>query len=224
MGLYSTLSLNMSFRKETPTYVTDFFHKGLKDNRLPTFLYDFDFAFPSKIELSVPNTYVCEFAAKTYTEGIPNNRYYLMILQENDLDILHEVYALLATLAGYAEDNFMAGYIKHEGGDTDLFAFENGMIYWHQNFKIERDFSKKEGGLDYFELLAIGQKIKYSEGTEAEINALMTQFDKSVPYPNGSKLFFYPENYNARKDDISNYDPSVEHIVQFCLNYKSMQL
>jgi hypothetical protein len=215
----------MSFKKETPQYIIDFFHKGLKDKRLPDFLYDFDFTFPSKINLSSPNTYVCEYAAKTYIEGLPNNRYYLSILQENDLDRLHEVCALLAFLAGYSEDNFMAGYIKHEGGDTDLFAFENGFIYWHQDFKIERNKAKKDGKLDYFELLAIGQKIKFSEGTEAEINDLMTQFDKSVPHPDGSSLFFYPENYKPKHHkELANYDPSVEEVVQKCLNYEPKRL
>jgi hypothetical protein len=224
MGSYSTLSLNMMFKKETPQYWTDFFHKGLKDMRLPTFLYDFDFTFPRKIDLACPNTYICEYAAKTYIDNVPNNRYYLSILQESDLDRLSEVYALLATLAGYAEDNFMAGYIKHEGGDTDFFAFEGGHIYWHQDFKINRDKTKKEGKLDYFELLAIGYKIVNSEGTEGEINKMMSDFDKSVPYPNGSSLFFYPENYKADKMDISKYDPSVEDVVQKCLNYEPTQL
>ncbi len=221
MGSYCTISLNMSFRKETPQYWTDFFHKGLKDNRLPTFLYDFDFTSPNKIDLCTPNTYLCEYAAKTYTEGVPNNRYYLSILQEFDTDVSAEIYALLATLAGHAEDNFMAGYMKHESGDTDLFTFENELIYWYQNVKIERPKTKK---LDYFELVAIGYKIVNSEGTEEEINDLMDEFDRNVPHPNGSNLFFYPENYKARKDIISSYNPSVEDVVQTCLNYKPIEL
>jgi hypothetical protein len=225
MGSYSTLSLNMSFKKETPQYITDFFHKGQKDKRLPTFLYDFDFTIPSKIDLACPNTYVCEYGAKTYTEGVPNNHYYLTILQESDLDRLQEVYALLATLAAYAEDNFMAGYIKHEGGDTDLFAFQDGYIYWQLDFRIVQEKAKKEGKLDYFELLALGQKIKYSEGTEAEINKMMTDFDASIPYPNGSSLFFYPENYKPKHHkELAHYDPTVEEIVQKCLNYEPSRL
>jgi hypothetical protein len=220
MGSYSTLSLNMSFKKETPQYVTDFFHKGLKNKRLPAFLYDFGFDFNNKINLIVPDMNLCQFGAKTYVDDVPNNRYFLNILHETDIDGLSEIYALLATLAGYAEDNFMAGFIKHEGGDTDLFAFESGHIYWHQGFKIERDKTRKEGKLDYFELLVIGYKIINSEGTEAEINDLMTQFDRSVPHPEGSSLFFYPENYKVNKMDISKYDPSVEEVVQACLNYE----
>jgi hypothetical protein len=68
MGSYSTLSLNMTFKKEAPQYWTDFFYKGLKDKHLPTFLYDFDFMFPSKIDLACPNTFICAYAAKTYIE------------------------------------------------------------------------------------------------------------------------------------------------------------
>jgi hypothetical protein len=53
---------------------------------------------------------------------------------------------------------------------------------------------------------------------------MMSDFDKSVPYPNGSSLFFYPENYKANETDISKYDPSVEDVVQKCLNYEPTQL
>jgi hypothetical protein len=52
----------------------------------------------------------------------------------------------------------------------------------------------------------------------------MEDFNKSVPRPNGSSLFFYPENYNSKNDDISNYDPSVEEVVERCLSYKVIQL
>jgi hypothetical protein len=37
-------------------------------------------------------------------------------------------------------------------------------------------------------------------------------------------LFFYPENYNTKIDDISSYDPSVEEVVEQCLSYKAIQL
>ncbi len=52
----------------------------------------------------------------------------------------------------------------------------------------------------------------------------MSDFDKSVPYPKGSNLFFYPENYDAGKDDISAYNPTVENVVQKCLEYESIKL
>jgi hypothetical protein len=48
----------------------------------------------------------------------------------------------------------------------------------------------------------------------------MELFDVNVPYPNGSNLFYYSENFNARTDDVSQYNPSVEEVVDKCLNYK----
>jgi len=47
-----------------------------------------------------------------------------------------------------------------------------------------------------------------------------TDFDRNVPHPEGSSLFFYPENYNARTMDISSYDPTVEEVVDKCLAYQ----
>lgn len=74
------------------------------------------------------------------------------------------------------------------------------------------------------ELIDIGRKIVTCDGTEKEINDLSELFDKNVPHPNGSNLFFYPENYNARKDNISAYNLSIEEIVDKCLAYKPIQL
>ena len=48
----------------------------------------------------------------------------------------------------------------------------------------------------------------------------MELFDRNVPHPEGSSLFFYPENYNARTMDISSYDPAVEEVVDKCLAYQ----
>jgi hypothetical protein len=224
MGFYSTLCINVCFRKEAPKYITDYFHKGTKNERLPSFLVDFGFNFDKKIDLACPNTLLCEYAAKTYIDDEPQNRYYLSLLIEFDIDKFADVFLLLTTLAAYCEDNFMVGYFKHEDEKTDLIAFKNGLPYWSHGVKIEMDETKKQGKLDYFELCALGQKIAQSEGTEAQINQLMTDFDLCVPYPKGSSLFFYPENYNARKADISKYNPRVEEIVQKCLNYEVTQL
>ncbi|MDF0717899.1 bacteriocin immunity protein [Muricauda sp. 334s03] len=74
------------------------------------------------------------------------------------------------------------------------------------------------------ELIDLGQKIVAAKGTESQIDAMMDLFDKNVPHPNGSNLFFYPENYNARIDDLSKYRPSVEEVVDQCLSYKPIQL
>lgn len=74
------------------------------------------------------------------------------------------------------------------------------------------------------ELIEIGTKIYNAEGTEKEIDLLSELFDKNVPHPNGSNLFFYPENYNARKDNLKDYNPTVEEVVDRCLSYKPIQL
>ena len=73
-------------------------------------------------------------------------------------------------------------------------------------------------------LIDIGRRIVACDGTEEDINILTELFDKNVTHPNGSNLFFYPENYNARRDDISNYNPSVEEVVDKCLSHKPIQL
>ena len=74
------------------------------------------------------------------------------------------------------------------------------------------------------DLIEIGRRIVESDGTEKEFDELIEVFDKNVPYPDGSNLFYYPENYNARTDDISNYTPSVEEVVDKCISYKAIEL
>jgi len=73
-------------------------------------------------------------------------------------------------------------------------------------------------------LIEIGTKICNAEGTEREIDQFSELFDKNVPHPSGSNLFFYPENYNARKDNLKDYNPTVEEVVDKCLAYKPIQL
>ncbi len=225
MSRYTTLHINMTFKKDTPQYLTDYFKSGKKDARIPSFLDNFGFNFENKVNLVVPDTMLCQYDFKTFNEITGKNyRHYLMILTEFNDDTWTDIYALITTLAAYSEDNSMAGYIKHEMGTVDLLAFEGGFCYWwqHQKVPINRDEKMRE--LNVFELETVGRKIKYSEGTAAEINDMMALFDKNVPYPNGSNLFFYPENYKHGKTDISQYDPSVEAVVKQCMDYKPTQL
>lgn len=74
------------------------------------------------------------------------------------------------------------------------------------------------------ELIDIGRRIVDADGTEREIDELVNLFDRHVPHPNGSNLFFYPENYNTRTDDLSNYNPTVDEVVDKCLSYKLIRL
>lgn len=74
------------------------------------------------------------------------------------------------------------------------------------------------------ELVELGYKIVSGKGTEEEIEVWMHQFNLNVPHPNGAGLFFYPEKYNARVDDISKYNPTVEEVVDKALSYKPIQI
>jgi hypothetical protein len=222
MGFYSTLHINITFKQNTPSCVTNFFTKGIRHEALPTFLYEMGFNFTNKINLTTPDMLLTEYGAKTYTKDKPNNNFYLQLTQEFDLDsYILSVYPFITFVASYAEDNAMAGYIKDEMNKYDAFAIKDGIVHWQQKQKINIDTNKK---LDYFELVAIGTKIKYSHGSETEINEWMNIFDKNVPYPNGSSLFFFTEKYDARKIEIKDYNPTVNEVVEKCLNYKSIQL
>lgn len=74
------------------------------------------------------------------------------------------------------------------------------------------------------ELIALGRKITGGEYGDEETDRLMELFDRHVPHPQGSSLFFYPENYDARRDDLSAYEPNVEEIVDLCLAYRPICL
>ena len=70
------------------------------------------------------------------------------------------------------------------------------------------------------ELIKLGKSIVNCQGNEEEIEEMIDIFNSNVPYPNGANLFFYPENYNSRHDDLSKYNPTVEEVVEKVLNYK----
>lgn len=67
------------------------------------------------------------------------------------------------------------------------------------------------------ELIELGRQIVAAQGCDSKINELMEIFDKNVPHPNGSNLFYYQENYDARTVLISQYNPTVEEVVNLCL-------
>ena len=74
------------------------------------------------------------------------------------------------------------------------------------------------------ELIKLGEKILLSEGTEEEINNLIELFNQNVPHPDGANLFFYPESYNSRRDKISEYNTTVEEVVDKALGYNPITL
>ncbi|MCF8716417.1 bacteriocin immunity protein [Joostella atrarenae] len=74
------------------------------------------------------------------------------------------------------------------------------------------------------ELIELGNKIITGCGTEKEHLELCKLFDANVIHPNGSNLFYYPENFNARRDKDLRYNPTVEEVVEKCLSYKPIIL
>jgi len=74
------------------------------------------------------------------------------------------------------------------------------------------------------ELIELGHKILNFKGSDEEHTKLLHLFDRNVPHPHGSTLFFYPEKFNARRDDLSKYNPTVEEVVDKALSYKPIQL
>lgn len=74
------------------------------------------------------------------------------------------------------------------------------------------------------ELIEIGKKIINCDGTEEEISSMIQMFNQNVPHPSAAGLFYYPENYNSRLDDISHYDPKAEEVVDNALSYIPIQL
>ncbi len=75
------------------------------------------------------------------------------------------------------------------------------------------------------QLIEIGYRItNFEVKDESEYDNLQDLFDSNVPHPLGSSLFFYPENYNANKFDIFEYNPKVEDVVDIALSYKPIIL
>jgi hypothetical protein len=74
------------------------------------------------------------------------------------------------------------------------------------------------------ELIELGKRIVAAQCSEEEHTRLMEIFDRNVPHPSGSNLFYWPENYNARTTIMSEYDPTVEEVVDRCLAYKPIIL
>jgi hypothetical protein len=207
MGSYLTLHINITFKENIPTCISDFFTKGTQDKAIPIFLYQMGLNFSNKIDLTTPDMLITEYGAKTYTDGKPNNRLRLQLTQEFDLDAyILSVYPFITFVATYAEDDCMAGYIKSEMQDYDAFAIKNGIVHWQHDQQIEIVPDKK---LDYFELVALGSKIKNYHGSQAEIKEDMAIFDKNIPYPNGSNLLIDNESKNL----------TIEEIVEQCLDY-----
>jgi hypothetical protein len=127
----STISLHLTFRKDTPQYVIDFFTKGIKNEQLPSVLYGYDFKFKNKPNFTGKTTMFCEKK---------KGRYYLNIYHKFDFETeATEGYWFVGGLAQYAEDDDLAGYIKHTQEDAinHFFAFRYGLCFWKSDVGID---------------------------------------------------------------------------------------
>jgi hypothetical protein len=132
----STISLHLVFKKGTPQYILNFFKKGVKSAPLPSVLYGYDFNFKNKPNFSGNTTLFCEKK---------KGRYYLNIYHKFDFETqAAEGYWLVGGLAQYAENDDMAGYIKHAETGTQLFAFRDGLPHWVNDVKIKINQKNKD--------------------------------------------------------------------------------
>ncbi|GGH66210.1 hypothetical protein HNQ91_001919 [Filimonas zeae] len=69
------------------------------------------------------------------------------------------------------------------------------------------------------ELIVLGERIIAANESPEKLQKLMELFDSNVPYPQGSSLFYYPEDADGA-GDYSQYNPPVEEVVDKCLAYK----
>lgn len=69
------------------------------------------------------------------------------------------------------------------------------------------------------QLIELGHKLLSSESDQ-----LYELFSQQFNHPCAANLFFYPENYNARTDNLTDYDPSVEEVVDKAIAYEAIRL
>jgi hypothetical protein len=151
MATYTTLSLNVTLREDTPDYVINFFQKGTINEKLPSFWNDLGLNEANKINLVTPSMVLVQHGAKYYVDGKPKNRYFLQILLEYDLDFMMNVYALIGTLAEFAEDTPCAGYMACETGDVTLFGYKNQVPIWANDLVLTAKTYQKEDISTLFE-------------------------------------------------------------------------
>ena len=65
--------------------------------------------------------------------------------------------------------------------------------------------------LDRAELIAIVRRIMDADGTESEIDALITTLESNVPHPSVSDLIFWPQD---------GVEPTAEQVVDVALAYR----
>jgi len=79
------------------------------------------------------------------------------------------------------------------------------------------------GSMNRDELIKLGNKLLNCE-SEEESDELYELFNKQFNHPDAANLFYYPENYNARDNDISEYEPTVEEVIDLAASYQAIML
>jgi hypothetical protein len=137
-------------------------------------------------------------------------------------DIISEIDNRLAGMRHETHLYFAQGLAARRKRDQRF----NGLIKQIKNVDLHLAFAEL-GQIEPMtreELIELGKKIIDPGTSEEENSKLMELFDANVPHPEGSSLFFYPENFNADTDNISEYNPAAEEVVDKCLNYKPIIL
>jgi hypothetical protein len=136
MKQISAIHLKIILRQDAPKYVIDFFSNGTHHPDLPSMLYSYGFTFDNNINFESGSFLLFQKV---------DEQYHLQIEHRFDFDDEAEVapgYWFVGGLAQYAQDNAMAGYIKHQKVSTQLFGFKNKQCYWLNgaeiNFKEEQ--------------------------------------------------------------------------------------
>jgi hypothetical protein len=142
----SRISLKMILRQDVPSFVIDFFTKGLHHEELPSVLYDYGFTFDNKPNLLTGTYLLCQLV-ETKNEDAENICiYHLCIEHQFDFDDEIEApkgYWFVGGLAQYAEDQRMAGYITHQDGNTQLFGFKDQLNFFVNDITMDFDGARR---------------------------------------------------------------------------------
>lgn len=122
----------------------------------------------------------------------------------------------------YETRHYLAQALLHRNKKDPRYT---GIVQLIQSMSFKLAVSELPGKIPLTreELIRLGERIVNVEGTEAELGDISELFDNHVPHPRGSSLFYYPPDYQE-DDDLSTYQPSVEEVVDLCLNYQPIVL
>lgn len=77
------------------------------------------------------------------------------------------------------------------------------------------------GNLTKAELIDLGERL-LNASNEKDSDSLYRLFNDQFSHPDAANLFFYPENDDM--SDISDYNPSVEEVVDIAIAHEPIKL